>query len=211
MYTRPEIDRQLIPPLYLLLLIELSYIRVRHRFLALGACFQVGQRLCTDIHSQIAHFLERDRGHKADRLPRVRDLGVQLVHLLQREPLRLVDQGIDEEGADQTEATPEEKDFEPHVGVARPGLHHVRGRIGDRPVEEPIRGCRHRETLRSCLEREYLPRHHPRNRAPSRSEEIDVDADEGKTSLVGREVSAIGSTDNSDNILANEHPYGTHE
>ena len=35
--------------------------------------------------------------------------------------------------------------------IARSVIDHVWGSVGDSPVEEPVRGGRHGEALRSCL------------------------------------------------------------
>lgn len=116
-----------------------------------------------------SHFLDLRIAHRRSEgfgLPRLGALGVQLVHLLQAEPFGLIDQGPNEEGADKTKGTPDEEHFGLEVCIARTAIDHVGGRVGDRPVEEPVGRCRYREALGSYLQREEFACHNPCNRSP---------------------------------------------
>lgn len=71
-------------------------------------------------------------------LARRRDLGVQLVDLLERPALGLVDEQVHKGDAQEAAAEPDEEDLGLQVGVARAVVDEVRRRVGDGPVEKPL-------------------------------------------------------------------------
>lgn len=89
----------------------------------------------------VVHVLERHGRHEAARLPRLADLVVELVDLLEREALGLVDHGVDKGDADEAAAAPDEEDLGLEVHslrwLARVVVHEVGGRVADCEVEKP--------------------------------------------------------------------------
>ena len=75
--------------------------------------------------SDVLNLLERNCGHEAMALPRLGDLGVELVDLLEREALGLVDHGPDEEDADEAASTPDEEDFGAEIDTLGYGAARV--------------------------------------------------------------------------------------
>ncbi len=67
-----------------------------------------------------------------------RDSLVQLVDLLERESLGLVDEEVDEGDADEAASEPDEEDLALQVGIAWTVVDEIRGRVRDSPVEEPL-------------------------------------------------------------------------
>lgn len=60
--------------------------------------------------------------------------------------------------------------------IARARIDQIWGRIGDSPVQEPIRSRGHGKTLGTCLERKDLACDHPGTRTPAAGKEEDVNA-----------------------------------
>jgi hypothetical protein len=170
--------------------------------LKLGQVSNLLTRNITDI-------TEVDRGHEARRLPSLGNLGVELVDLLQGQTLSLVDEEVDENETDATEATPDEEHLSLEVGVAGAGVDHVGGGVGDGPVQEPVGGGGDGETLGTGLEGEEFTGDDPGDGAPGAGEEEDVDADEGDQGLVGDCVAGEGGADTGDDQLADGHADGT--
>ena len=121
-------------------------------------------------------------------LTRDLNLCIQLINLLKREALRLIDHEIHKSDAQKAAGEPDEEDLRLEICVPWTPVHEVRGRVGNRPVEQPVCRGRHGERFRPDFEREDLPRHHPGDGAPGRGEEEDVDADEGDGGLLRAEV-----------------------
>jgi len=67
---------------------------------------------------ELLNLLKRHRRHKPLTPPRFINLAVQLIDLLQREPLRLVYHCPDESDADEAEGAPEEEYFGAQIGVS---------------------------------------------------------------------------------------------
>jgi hypothetical protein len=86
----------------------------------------------------ILNVLERDGRDEARGLPRLADLAVELVDLLQRQTLGLVDHSPDEEDADEAASAPDEEDLGTEVGVSRAVVDHVGGGVSDGKVKEPV-------------------------------------------------------------------------
>ena len=61
------------------------------------------------IAPDLLHILETHGRHELGRLPGLGHLGVELVDLLEREALGLVDEGVDEADADEAEGAPVER------------------------------------------------------------------------------------------------------
>lgn len=133
----------------------------------------------------VANIRVVDGGLEANRLPGDGHLGVQLIDLLKGETLRLVDASVDENHTDEAETTPDEEHLGLHVGIAGAAIHHVRGGVGNGPVEQPVGGGRDGETLGAGLEREQFAGHDPGNGAPGAGEEEDVDAHKCDQDFVG--------------------------
>jgi hypothetical protein len=141
---------------------------VLHALLPDRSRLQIGQRRVPHgtLLGNVLDILEAERGHEALALPRLVDFSVELVDLLEREALGLVDHEVDKGDADEAETAPDEEDLGLQVGVAGAVVDHVGSRVGDGPVQEPVGGSGHREGLRADLQREDLSCHHPRHRAP---------------------------------------------
>jgi hypothetical protein len=95
----------------------------------------VGQALAAVVAVHVLDILEGNGRDPARGLPRLADLAVELVDLLERQALGLIDHGPDEEGADKTEATPNEEDFSAQIGISGSVVHHVRCSVSDRKIE----------------------------------------------------------------------------
>jgi hypothetical protein len=157
--------------------------------------------LCVDVG-------EADLGHKLLALPGLVDDAVQLVDLLEREALGLVDHEVDKGDAYEAEAAPDEEDLALEVGVL--DIDHVGGCEGNGPVEEPVAGSGHGETLGAGLEGEQLAGDDPSDGTPRRGEEEDVDAHEGDGGALSSEIGGTGDrTCDGDDELANTHADGT--
>lgn len=103
---------------------------VLHALLASDLLLDLCEGEVAGVGVRLLHILEGDGRHEALRLPRVGHLGVELVHLLERETLGLVDHTPHEEDADEAAAAPNEEDFGAEVGVAGAGVDHVGGGTG---------------------------------------------------------------------------------
>ena len=112
--------------------------------------------------------MEADCRLEALALPCLGYLAIQLVNSLKRETLCLVDHRPHEEGANDTERSPDEEDFGVEV---RWFVDHVRCNNGDDGVEEPV-GCGgDGKTLGAGFEREDFASDDPGTRTPCRCEE----------------------------------------
>lgn len=144
------------------------------------------------------------------RLPRLALVVVELVDLLKSHILGLVNEEPDEEYRDPGEGAPDPED----VGLRRvKSVGKVRCDERQEPVEEPVCGGSHRQTLGADLEREQLASHHPCSWTETRGEERDVNAEEDELSerrgVILRCVR--GNTSNSHDVLANGHTQGANQ
>ena len=172
----------------------------------------ISQARTAVVNGSILDILEGDRGNEARRLPRLGNLAVKLIDLLERKTLSLVDHSPDEEDADEAASTPDEEDLGAHVGVAWAGVDHVGRRVTDTKVKEPVGSGGHGKGLGADLEREDLTSDDPGDRPPGAGEEEDVDTDEGnQETLNGEVVCADDGSGNSDNELADSHANGSEE
>ena len=151
---------------------------------------------------------EVDGRNPANRLPSTGNLSIKLINLLKRKTLSLVDAGVNEQSTDEAESTPDEEHLGLEIGVSRSAVDHVRGGVGNSPVEQPVGGGGDGETLGTRLEGEEFTRHDPRDRAPGAGEEEDVDAHEGDEDFV-RDVGVGGCADDCDDELRDAHSHGT--
>lgn len=158
----------------------------------------------------IANISVVDGRNPANRLPGTRDLGVELINLFQGKTLGLVDTGVNEDGADEAEATPDEEHLGLKVGVTGTTVHHVGGGVGDGPVEQPVGSGGDGKTLGTSLEGEQFTSNDPGDRTPGAGKEEDVDADKGDEDLVG-DVVINGGTDDGDDQLRHTHANGTEQ
>lgn len=111
---------------------------VRDALLAHDLALDLREAHAARVGVDVLDLLERHRGHEALALPRDADLAVQLVDLLEREALGLVDHGPHEDDADDAAATPDEEDFGAQVGVAGAVIDEVWRRAGR---EVLVTGC----------------------------------------------------------------------
>lgn len=65
-------------------------------------------------------------------------LGVELVDLLERQALGLVDEEVDKGNAEEAATEPDEENLALQVGIARAVVDEVGRRVGNGPVEEPL-------------------------------------------------------------------------
>jgi hypothetical protein len=180
--------------------------------LAASLSLGVSQAHAASVNMGILNILERHAWNEAGRLPRLADLAVQLVDLLERQTLGLVDHGPGEEDTDEAASAPDEEDLGTEVGVARSVVDHVGRSIADSEVEEPVGGGGHREGLGADLEREDLAGNHPGDRTPGAGEEEDVDADKCDERLLsGLVVDTSDGSSDGDNELADSHADGAKE
>jgi hypothetical protein len=149
-----------------------SNLLMLHTLLPHRRILQIRQRALARTTSvrNVLNVLETDCWHKALALPRLADFAVELVDLLERQTLSLVDHEVDKGDADEAEAAPDEEDLGLQVGVARAVVDHVRGGVGDCPVEEPVGGGSHGERLGADLEREDFAGDDPGDGAPGGSD-----------------------------------------
>lgn len=106
--------------------------------LAGSLIFNVGQRCAAVVTLNVPNILERDGGDKARRIPGLADLPVELVDLLERQALGLVDHSPDEEDADEAASTPDKEDLCAQVRIARAVVNHVRSSVSNGEVQEPV-------------------------------------------------------------------------
>lgn len=158
---------------------------------------------------------ERRSRSPSHTLTRNLDLIIQLINLLKRKTLGLVDHEVDECDAEEAACEPDEEDLRLEIGISRAPVDEVGCRVSDSPVQEPICGGGHGERLCTNLEREDLSCHDPGDWSPGGSEEEDVDADESNGSLLRGEVlgehtsvcvlAGCGGTEDSNEKLADGH------
>ena len=156
----------------------------------------------------------------AVRLPLVGGTGSalleHLVDLLESKTLCLRDEEVGEEEGDAAKTTPHEE----HVGAELGRVGTVGNKVGgndtDDAVPEPVGRGRDTNTTRADGEREDLADNNPSAWTPGRSEDGDVQADEGDHGLggigVGRVVDSVltgGSTNGTDDKLHNDHTCST--
>jgi hypothetical protein len=139
---------------------------VLHALLPHGSRLQIGQRGGPARLGNILDVLEAESRNEALALPRLADLAVELVDLLEREALGLVDHEVDKGNADEAEASPDEEDLGLQVCVAGAVIDHVWCCVRNGPVEEPVGSGGHREGLGADLQGEYLSGNDPRYRTP---------------------------------------------
>ena len=134
--------------------------------LARSIGLDLGKASTAVVGVHVLDILEREGRNEARGLPGLGALAVELVDLLERKSLGLVDHGPDEEDANKAASTPDEEDLSTHVGVAGTVIDHVWGSVSNGKVEQPVGCCSHRERLGSDLEREDLTSNDPGNRSP---------------------------------------------
>lgn len=161
-----------------------------------------------NISRHITHISIMHRRLPTNRVPSPRNLSIELINLLERKTLSLIDASIHEKRTDKAEPAPDEEHLGLQVRVSGSAVHHVRGSVGDGPVEEPV-GCgRDGETLCAGLEGEEFAGYDPGDGAPGGGEEEDVDADEGDEDFVC-DGGGGGCADDGDDQLGDAHADGT--
>lgn len=137
---------------------------------------------------------------------------VENVDGLERQSLGLGNAEVGEDEATNASRSPDEEHLDTEVSVAMAGVDEVGSGIANTEVPEPVGGGGHRHSLGTDVEREDLASDDPSDWSPSSSEEGDVDADEGDEDLLSGQVGVRdGNTDDSDDVLAEEHTSGTDE
>lgn len=92
------------------------------------------------------------------------NISIQLINLLKRQALGLVDEEVHEGDADETAAEPDPKDLGLQIGVlAWAVVDEIWCRVGDGEIEQPVCGSCHGKCLRAKLKGENLARHYPCN------------------------------------------------
>lgn len=149
-----------------------------------------------------------DGRNPTNRVPGTGNLRVKLIDLFERQALGLINAGVNKHTTDKAESTPDEEHLRLEIGVSRSAVHHVRGGVGNSPVEQPVGGGGDGETLGTGLEREQFTCHDPRDRTPGTGEEEDVDAHEGDEDFV-RHIVVDGCAHDRDDQLRDAHAHGT--
>lgn len=127
------------------------------RFLSLDILhLNLAQRFLANSLLRQGVSVELDAGDKFCRLPRAVHGLVQLIDLLERQALGLVDEEVDEEGAEEAAGAPDEEDFGAERGIAGAAVDHEGGGVGDGPVEEPVAGDGERDGFGAEAEGEDL-------------------------------------------------------
>jgi hypothetical protein len=88
------------------------------RPLASSLTLDFRKRHVSSVCLNILYVLEGNTGHEAGGIPRMGNLSVKLVDLLESKALGLVDHGPDEEDADEAASAPDEEDFGSQVCVS---------------------------------------------------------------------------------------------
>jgi hypothetical protein len=86
----------------------------------------------------VVHISIRNLRNEVLGLPSLVDDTVKLINLFERETFGFIDHKPDESNADEAEGAPDEEDLGLEVSTLL--VDHVRGSIGDGPVEKPIAG-----------------------------------------------------------------------
>lgn len=151
---------------------------------------------------------EADLGAELLALPRLVHHLVQLIDLLERQTLGLVDHEPNEEEANAAESAPDEE----HLGLQVRVLFvdHVRCRVGNRKVEEPVGRRCHGEGFGADFEREEFAGYDPCDGPPAGGEVVDVQADERDGGALSGKIGRAGdgARDGHDE-LADTHASGT--
>lgn len=133
----------------------------------------------------ILNLSESNSRHPPNTILRNTNLTIELINLLQRKALRLIDHEVDENDADETASAPDKEDLRLEIGVSWTPVDEIGSRVCDSPVEEPVRRSGHGEGLGADFEGEDLAGDDPSDWTPGRREEEDVDADECDGCLLG--------------------------
>jgi len=119
---------------------------------------------------------------------------------------------VGEQKAPGASRSPDEEHLDLETGGAGLLVDQVGGSVTDTKVPEPIGGDGEGHGLGTDVEGEDLTGNNPGNWTPRRSEEGDVDTDEGDQNLLSGGVgSGNGDTDDGDHELAKAHPDGTNQ
>ena len=99
-------------------------------------------------------------------------------------------ENLHKSNANQTECSPHEEHLALQIRALL--IDHVRSRICDGPVEQPVRRGGHTQALRTGFEREQLSSDDPCDWSPGAGEEEDVDAYECDRGALSGEVGGSG-------------------
>jgi hypothetical protein len=149
-----------------------------------------------------------DRRNPANGVPSTGNLGIKLINLFERKTLGLINAGVNKHTTYKAEATPDEEHLRLEIGVTGAAVHHVRGSVGNSPVEQPVGGGGDGETLRPSLKWEEFTCHDPGDRTPRTGEEEDVNTHEGDEDFV-RHIIVDGCAHDRDDQLADTHAHST--
>jgi len=143
--------------------------------------------LPSNTGSNLPECMRRDPSHT---LGRNLNFIIQLINLLKRKALGLINHEVHESDTQEAASEPDEEDLRLQVCVSGTPVDEVRSGVRNCPVEKPVGGRGHGETLGADLERKDLTGHDPGDGTPGGGEEEDVDADECDAGLLGFEVLA---------------------
>ena len=130
---------------------------------------QVAQSMTSHIHPlQILRAYKADSRHEPLATPCLGDLRVELINSFKRKAFRLVDDSIDENGAEYAESAPHEEDFCVQVGWL---ADHVGCCNRDDDVEDAVGSCGDEEAFGTGFEREDLAGNDPGTGTPGAGEE----------------------------------------
>lgn len=144
---------------------------------------------------------------------------IQFIDLLECQTLGFINHKVHKGDAYKAAREPDEENFGLEISVSFAVVDEIGGGICNCPVEEPVGGDRHGESLSADFEREYLSADNPCERAPGGCKEENVDADESDGSFLSSKVfgeygsirilSSGDGTQDGNEKLTDTHPYGT--
>ena len=117
---------------------------------------------------------------------------------------------VRESNTHEAATAPDEKHLALHIRILC--INHIRRRIRNRPVKQPVTGRRHTETLCADFERKQLARNNPGHGPPRTRKEENVDAHKGDGGALGRQIRGSGyGAGDGDDVLADAHADGAEE
>ena len=94
-----------------------------------------------------SHLSERRRRHPSHTLTCHGNFGIELIDLLERKTLGLVDHEVDKRDAPEAAREPDEEDLALEVCVTGSEVDQERRAVSNRPVEQPVGGGGHGQRL----------------------------------------------------------------
>ena len=140
---------------------------IRHLKLSVLPVLHTGMRLLIILaHPTLRSNTSPNLPKGSRRLPRralTRNLNlvIQLINLLQRKTLGLIDHKVHKRDTQEAAAEPDEEDLGLQIGVSGSPVDEVGSAVGDGPVQEPVCGGCHGEALGADFEGEDFASHDP--------------------------------------------------